>query len=330
MKHLDLFSGIGGFSLAAQWVWGDEYENVGFCDNNKFCQQVIKKHFTNAKIYNDIRELSIERLIADADRRGHVHAEPQKLSTQGGKQAQHEPTARYQLDLLTGGFPCQPFSYAGKRRGNEDDRYLWPEMLRVIRETRPRWIIGENVAGIISLALDQVLSDLEGEGYTIQAFVIPAAAVQAPHRRDRVWIVGHDDSDACGERIDGRGIHENDQLPRRGFLPYLQAKRGKTRGKVRADFASSPRDTADAQSTGQQGWTYGSGKIKFWGSGAGYDWLEVATELCRVDDGLPGRLDGRELTAKQHRIERIKALGNAIVPQVAAEVMRGIMFIEGK
>ncbi len=296
MRHLDLFSGIGGFSLAASWVWGDEYENVGFCDNNKFCQQVLKKNFKHAIIYDDIRQLN-------------------------GNEIKN-------LDLLTGGFPCQPFSFAGKRRGNQDDRYLWPEMLRVIRETRPRWIVGENVAGIINLALDQVLSDLEREGYTIQAFVIPACAVGAPHKRDRVWIVGHDDTDASSKRIDGRGIYENDQLQGRSVLSAIQAKRGKTRGAPRTDIAAPSRNPTNAQSAGQQGWTYGPGKIQFWGSGAGYDWLAVATSLCRVDDGIPARLDGRELTAKQHRIERIKALGNAIVPQVAMEILKTIKVVD--
>jgi DNA (cytosine-5)-methyltransferase 1 len=296
MRHLDLFSGIGGFALAASWVWGDEYENVGFCDNNKFCQQVIKKNFKNAKIYSDIRDL--------------------------------DGTKIKKLDLLTGGFPCQPFSFAGKRRGNQDDRYLWPEMLRVIRETRPRWIIGENVAGIINLALDQVLADLEREGYTIQAFVIPAAAKNAPHRRDRVWIVGHDDTDPGGQRADGRGIYQDSKLSRWSILSAIQAKRGKTRGAPRPDHPSAAGDFAYPQSAGQQSWAYGPRKIKFWGGGAEYDWLEVATSLCRVDDGLSARLDGCELTPKQHRVERIKALGNAIVPEVAAEIIGAIKSID--
>jgi DNA (cytosine-5)-methyltransferase 1 len=324
MRHLDLFSGIGGFALAAQWVWGDEYENVGFCDNNKFCQAIIKKNFNHAKIYNDIRELSIERLVADADRGGRVHAAIKKRAGEEGEQAQRKLAAGYQLDLLTGGFPCQPFSFAGKRRGKSDDRYLWPEMLRIIQETRPRWIIGENVAGIVNLALDQVLSDLENENYEVQPFVIPACAVEAPHRRDRVWIVAHDASDARRKRNDWSRIHEDGQFQERGLRANIKEGGSAARRPSGADYPSPSRNSAYPQSTGQQGWTYGPGKVQFWGSGAGYDWLAVATALCGVDDGLPARLDGRELTAKKHRVERIKALGNAIVPQVAAEVMRGI------
>jgi DNA (cytosine-5)-methyltransferase 1 len=292
MRHLDLFSGIGGFALAAQWVWGDEYENVGFCDNNKFCQAVLKKNFPHAKIYGDIRNL--------------------------------DGTKIKKLDLLTGGFPCQPFSFAGKRRGKSDDRYLWPEMLRIIQETRPSWIIGENVAGIVNLALDQVLSDLENENYEVQPFIIPACAVEAPHRRDRVWIVAHDAADARGKRNDRSRIHEDGQFQERSFRAHVEEGGSAARRAPGADHPAPSRDFAHTQSAGQQGWTYGPRKVQFWGGGAGYDWLEVAADLCRVDDGLPARLDGRELTAKQHRVERIKALGNAIVPQVAAEVMRGI------
>jgi len=330
MRHLDLFSGIGGFALAAQWVWGDEYENVGFCDNNKFCQAIIKKNFNHAKIYNDIRELSIERLVADADRGGRVHAGPQKRAGKEREQAQRKFAASYQIDILTGGFPCQPFSFAGKRRGKSDDRYLWPEMLRIIQETRPRWIIGENVAGIVNLALDQVLADLENENYEVQPFIIPACAVEAPHRRDRVWIVAHDGADTRGKRNDRGRIHEDGQFQERGLRAYIEKGGSAARRPFGADHSSPSRDFAYAQSAGQSSWTYGSGKVQFWGSGARYDWLEVATDLCRMDDGLPARLDGRELTAKQHRVERIKALGNAIVPQVAAEMMKAIKDVGGQ
>ncbi len=328
MRHLDLFSGIGGFALAAQWVWGDEYENVGFCDNNKFCQAVLKKNFPHAKIYSDIRELSIGRLIADADDGGRVHAESQKLAGEKGKQAQRKFAESYQLDLLTGGFPCQPFSFAGKRRGKSDDRYLWPEMLRIIQETRPRWIIGENVAGIVNLALDQVLADLENENYEVQPFIIPAAAVQAPHRRDRVWIVGFNAADARRERNDRSGIHKDGKLQRRGLLSPIRGKRGETRGEIGADSAQIARNLAYAKGAGQPGWLYGPRQVKFWGDDPGISWLEAAAALCGVDDGFSAELDGFKLTAKQHRVERIKSLGNAIVPWVAKEIMETLKVVD--
>lgn len=159
MRVGSLFSGIGGLDLGLERagmkvVWQVEYD--------EFCQSILRKRWPEAKLYGDIKELRGDEL---------------------------EP-----VDLICGGFPCQPFSQVGKQRGKEDDRYLWPEMLRVIREVRPRWVLGENVAGIVRMALDTVLSDLESEGYSAQTFIIPACAVGAPHRRDRVWIVGHSKS----------------------------------------------------------------------------------------------------------------------------------------
>lgn len=154
--HLDLFSGIGGFALAAQWAG---CRTVAFCERDKFCQAVLKKHWPEVPCHEDICKL--------------------------------DGTQYRGVDLLTGGFPCQPFSCAGKRRGKEDDRYLWPEMLRVITEAGPDWVLGENVTGIINLELDGCISDLESAGYAVQAFVIPVCAVDARHRRDRVWILAH-------------------------------------------------------------------------------------------------------------------------------------------
>ena len=156
--HLDLFSGIGGFALAAKW---NGYRTVGFCDNEPYAQAVLKKHWPEVPCHKDIREV-----------RGELYAG---------------------VTLLTGGFPCQPFSVAmqSQRKGKEDVRYLWPEMLRVIQEARPTWIIGENVVGIVNLALDQVCADLEGEGYEVEPIIIPACSVGANHKRDRVWIVAN-------------------------------------------------------------------------------------------------------------------------------------------
>lgn len=167
MRVLDLFSGIGGFSLGLERAG---METVAFCEFDKKAQLVLKKHWPEIPIYDDIRQLT-------------------------GKQIAEEIGA---IELICGGFPCQPFSQAGKRRGDQDDRHLWPEMFRLIQEIRPNWVIGENVAGLINMGLDQVLSDLEGEGYTCQTFIVPACAVNAPHRRDRVWIVAHSDGDGRG------------------------------------------------------------------------------------------------------------------------------------
>ena len=157
ITHIDLFSGIGGFALAADWTWGKENVNHIFCEIEPFAQKVLKKHWPDAPIHSDIKEFKYDG------------ATPL---------------------ILTGGFPCQPFSVAGKQRGAEDDRALWPEMLRVIQETRPDWIIGENVSGFVKMGLDGCISDLEGLGYDVQPMVIPACAVGAKHRRDRVWIIG--------------------------------------------------------------------------------------------------------------------------------------------
>ena len=189
MKHLDLFSGIGGFALAAQWVWGKDHEIVAFCEIDKFCQKVLKKHWPDVPICEDIKELTNEWIDTNCEgnglqRRGMAQSGQENQFTRNNE-------SKTQIDILTGGFPCQPFSCAGKQRGKDDDRALWPEMFRVIKEVRPRWIIGENVAGFVNMALDECITDLEMEGYEVQPYIVPACAVNAPHRRDRVWIVAH-------------------------------------------------------------------------------------------------------------------------------------------
>jgi DNA (cytosine-5)-methyltransferase 1 len=308
MLHLDLFSGIGGFAYAADQVFGD-VEHV-FCDNDKFCQQVLKKHWPEAPIYGDIRQFT--------------------TYPDNGRQTQQEQqTAGYQqrdrgVDLLTGGFPCQPFSAAGLRRGTSDERHLWPEMLRVIQSFQPEWVIAENVRGLTNwnegVVFEQVCTDLETSGYEVQPFVIPAVAVNAPHRRDRVWFVAH------STQPDDRG--------NAGELPQTNELQAKERPKERIAEPSGA-DKLDASNTGCKRRSEGShesvrpesqepkredGSVSSWER----NWTEVAAELCSVDDGLPVELDGFKLSKSQHRKEQLKAYGNAIVPQVAMEIMRAI------
>ena len=243
--HLDLFSGIGGFALAAKW---NGYRTVGFCDNEPYAQAVLKKHWPDVPCHKDIREV-----------RGELYAG---------------------VTLLTGGFPCQPFSDVGRKRGQADDRYLWPEMFRVICEARPTWVLGENVAGIKNMALDQALSDLEGKDYQVQSFVIPACAVNAPHRRDRVWICAMDVAESKSLRVGGRSSQSGKRWER-----MVQKE--------------------------QEGCEMGS-KAEGCSSSVG-EWSEESeSSISRILDGVSNRVD------------RCHALGNAIVPQVASEIIRCI------
>ena len=172
MNALSLFSGIGGIDLACEWAG---IKTVAFCEREPFPQKVLRKHWPDVPIYDDVCTLTKARLDADGI---------------GGA-----------INLIHGGWPCQPFSIAGERRGKEDDRHLWPEVFRLLQEIQSEWFVGENVAGLITMELDEVLSNLEGCGYAWETFIIPAFAVNAPHRRDRIIIVGHlSDSGSIGHQ----------------------------------------------------------------------------------------------------------------------------------
>lgn len=170
LRVLDLFSGIGGFSLGLERTGG--FETVAFCEIEEFPRKVLKKHWPKVPCHNDVRTLTKDQIDGP-------------------------------VDVICGGYPCQPFSTAGKRKGKEDDRHLWPEISRLVDEFRPAWVIGENVAGHISMGLDDVLSDLEDKGYSCRTFVIPACAVGAYHRRDRTWVIANaNDVLHAGELVD--------------------------------------------------------------------------------------------------------------------------------
>ena len=276
MTHLDLFAGIGGFSLAARWAG---WNTAAWVEINPFCQKVLKHHFQDATGYSDIKEF---------DGSGYAG----------------------RIDIVTGGFPCQPYSSAGKRLGKEDERHLWPEMLRIIREVSPRWVVGENVRGITTwsdgLVFNEVQTDLEAAGYEVQAFTLPAASVNAPHERYRTWVVAYAKS-AESRRLSIRKA----------------AKYPKPKGYVSNGNAS------DAKRCGQQGQgrplnpchcaKNGERKAS-WADDAGR-W-PTESPLCSGNDGIPSGLAG--ITVSKHREESLKGYGNAIVPQVAWRIFDSI------
>ena len=331
MKHVDLFSGIGSFSLAVDTVWNDENNTHTFVEKNKFCQAVLKKHWPDATIHRDI-----SAFIADTT------LKKQHLMAVERKSNKETTFPLSDCDLLTGGFPCQPFSQAGRREGMCDDRYLWPDMLESITILKPQWIIAENVSGLVSwnegLVLETVCSDLEKENYEVCPFLIPACAVNAPHRRERVWIIanrntGHGQKTKVSTRRDiasNKDSHTQNTLGKRsrwGRKDRRQVlERQSTKIKVTGSNSKSRNDTnttikrLEGRLQPELSPEYGGREIKGWNK----DWPEIAAELCRVDDGVSARMDGLEITKAQHRKERLKSLGNAIVPQVAIEILKNI------
>jgi len=317
MTHGSLFSGIGGFDLASEWMG---WTNVFHCEMNPFCNRVLNHHFPDAICYEDIKQTDFS-----------VH--------------------KGQIDILTGGFPCQPYSAAGKRLGKEDDRHLWPEMLRAIREIQPCWVVGENVLGLVNwnegLVFEEVQTDLEAQGYEVQPYVLPACAVNAPHRRDRVWFVAHlADAGTQGvrqQREDAvygsvvaayssrsgrttkaeRGRQEFKQsgselrsiasaFSKSGVAPHANSD-GLERG-LSSDLDKQPSNTGeyDAQYLRE-----GAGS-----QGISFEEFPTQSPVCGGNDGLSRELDG--ITFSKWRNESIKAYGNAIVPQVVFQIFKAI------
>lgn len=361
MTHGSLFSGIGGFDLAAEWAG---FENLFHCELNPFCRQVLKHHFQNSESYEDITKTDFTKW-------------------QG------------KIDVITGGFPCQPFSVAGSRKGTEDDRYLWPQMLRAIEEIRPTWVIGENVAGILSMVLpgeeievggytditgenykevkerqlyiiERICQDFECIEYSIQPVVIPACSVGAPHRRDRIWFIANsngkrdtscrtcEEIERCGRsHVSQQGKWGNttkriDELLRlyadasdtncekletrirnKKWKDYQKVK---TRVDIRTERSCCLQSSPNTNKLDDKLSGLCSGEFSKQQATRIFenipDWRNFPTQspVCNRDDGVSLKLAG--ISFPKWRQESIKALGNAIVPQVAYEIFKAIKIIE--
>ena len=279
LKILDLFSGLGGFSLGLERTGC--FKTTAFCDNNKYSRLLLQKHWKGVKIYNDVREINKEQLESD------------------GIQFP---------DVITGGFPCQPFSVAGKQKGTSDDRHLWPEMFRIIKEFTPRWIIGENVKGLTNIqdgvVFETVCSDLEGEGYEVRAFNIPAAGVGAPHRRERIWIVASLEDSRRSLRSWSKFGEKDENEIRKRYADQHQ-RPGSTSESNVADASAGRRASQE-------------GEIQTRGNGTEHKgWWSTEPNVGRVANGVSGR------------VYRLRALGNSIVPQIATEIGYAIIKAEG-
>ena len=312
LRHGSLFSGIGGFDLAAEWMG---WENVFHCEYDPFCQKVLKHHFPNSKLYNNVKTFD--------------------ATAYAGR-----------IDILTGGFPCQPFSSAGKRKGKEDERHLWPSMLRIIREVSPKYVVGENVRGLLDsggLVFEEVCADLEAAGYEVTPYLLPAAGVgSCPHRRDRIWFVARRDApDTFGLRLEhsektrnvqksssktqskggeltepfeangfGRTTPDTDSFRLYEHRSSICSEKGKRREKTKR---CNNRKQVGARHTDNKHFD---------------NWENFPTQppLCGGDDGLPRKLDS--ITFPKWRKESIKAYGNAIVPAVAHEIFKAIQKME--
>ncbi|WP_233202066.1 DNA cytosine methyltransferase [Parabacteroides provencensis] len=387
LTHGSLFSGIGGFDLAAEWAG---FQNIFHADNNDFCRQALEHQFPNSDSYADITTTDFSKY-------------------------------RDRITVLTGGFPCQPFSLAGKRKGAADDRYLWPAMLGIIRQVRPTWIIGENVIGIASMVLpgtvvkvedetnlliedhrvieteeqrfviDRICEDLEQAGYSVQPLVIPACSIGAPHKRDRVWFVARLNETGTAPDSSRLGCHDGGGDRQGGYVPdYLDRNAtqsepqrtgwqrgigeiGEAVGSVthadchrcdswRGVRNGQPQDSSerngvqpDAERPGKErtaAYTCSERPQRRLDSNrpcsavqlcvAGLctrgstterrivDWTLFPTQppIYPGDDGIPRQLAGQPLSHKKWRTEAVKACGNAIVPQVAHEILRAIYQVE--
>ena len=305
LNVLDLFSGIGGFSLGLEATGG--FETKAFCELDKYCKGVLKKHWPDTRQYDDIKELTYDKLRSDG------------IDT---------------IDIITGGYPCQPFSVAGKQKGTEDKRHLWPEYFRLVKECRPTWVIGENVSGHIKLGLDQVIEDLESEGYATRTFSISASSIGANHQRERIWIIANANNNGSHTKkryeTEQSSNRQKDRIPigngnstnsnSNGLLKDDSNIRPQSTESIRTDSGSIRKDiprkqhmantnsgsketlnqerVLGEQNTERETERYPDGSLQVHGQ-----W-NFEPNVGRVADGIPSRVD------------RLKSLGNSLVPQI--------------
>ena len=353
MNHLSLFSGIGGFDLAAQWMG---WNNIAHCEINPFCRQILSYYWPEAASHSDIKTTD--------------------FSIYNGA-----------VDIVSGGFPCQPYSTAGLRKGKEDDRHLWPEMLRAIREISPRWVVGENVRGLTNwnggVVFDEVQADLEAEGYEVLPFLLPACAVNAPHRRDRIWFIAYSSNHGShgSEVRQGRDPGVDSGQTRQIYAEQSSGCGCEATGKITSDTPSKRCGEEGTNISRSEKWDSGTsgewlasgtyevglqrgGETRRWRDGFENDgseqinpdtqveglegrtgvqnphprrstilcqkgdWRNFPTfsPICSRNDGFPGKLAYRSLSG--WRNEAIKSLGNAIVPQIAYQIFKSIQEYE--
>ena len=326
LKLLDLFSGIGGFSLGMEAT--NRIKTIAFVEKDKFCQKVLNKNFKNIPIEEDIRNVK---------------------------------GSNYTADIVSGGFPCQPFSIAGKRKGKDDDRYLWDETIRVVAETKPKWFVGENVEGIINISngtvLQQIQQDLEKEGFQVQCLVIPASGVGAWHQRKRVWIIGCNVSNSnysgCKDRTKQHRWEQTqnekrfDSFSRSNIISNSNSNRNTNeiersngeKEKVQREhrqkdsstwkfIRTNSNDVPNTNSKGLQGCSLPTELereqrqvITKRDTEKQQTWWEIESSLCGVPNGISYEFD-------KGRSNRIKALGNSIVPLIAYEIGKAIISAE--
>jgi DNA (cytosine-5)-methyltransferase 1 len=297
MRHGSLFSGIGGFDLAAEWMGWD---NVFHCEWNEFGQKILHHYWPNAIQYNDITKTDFT-----------IH--------------------RGTIEIITGGFPCQPYSTAGKRKGKEDERHLWPQMCRAIREIQPRWVVGENVLGLVNwnggMVFDEVQADLEAAGYEVWPYVLPAVSVGAPHRRDRIWFVAKNTNkdgwrSKEWERKAGKrqqrdfGARDYERLPANNEEAWDAADTKYSRR--RKGICNKLQCEKSIRAFPFDAGVFGNAARRM----SGWDQFPTQSPICGRDDGISTKLDG--ITFSKWRNESIKGYGNAIVPQVVYQIFKAI------